>query len=194
MSSKKLYYRRQVAESDAKSCWICFRPSSTVLITADKDDWFHVCASHLKDRKFATAQDEEDLAEKKRKEELDKEIEVVKKEYAERMRKKMEKRKKKKGEDEKEDKKDAKKEEKKEDEQEEKEKEDKLKELEKKKEEDTSAAHAPKIFELHKDFQLMRAQKRREAEQKRRNAEITRKNLDTLKSAGAFPSVPTGNP
>src|ERR1700760_2304213 len=89
MTSKNLYHRRLVAESGAKACWICYKPSSTVLITPDQNDWFHVCPGHLKDRKFAVPKDEEDLAEKKRKEDLDKEIEAVKKEFEEKMRKKL---------------------------------------------------------------------------------------------------------
>ena len=187
MASKKIYYRRQVAESDAKACWICYRPSSTVLITPEKDDWFHVCASHLKDRKFAIPQDEEDLEEKKRKEELDKEIEAVKKEFDEKMKKKQEKRK-----DKDADKKASKKEEKKEDEDEEKQKEAKVKELEQKKDESKKGSEGPRIFELHKDFQQMRMQKKREAEQRKRDAENSRKNMETLKTAGGFPSVPSG--
>ena len=132
MGSKNLYHRRLVAESGAKACWICYRPSSTVLITPENDDWFHICPGHLKDTKFATAKDAEDLAEKKRQEELEKEIEAVKKEFEEKMRKKLDRRKQK--EYEKEGKKEEKKKEAKQDEADEKEKEEKLKELEKKKE------------------------------------------------------------
>lgn len=190
MASKKLYHRRLVAEADAKACWICFRPSTTVLITPENDDWFHVCPGHLKDRKFAIPQDEEDLEEKKRKEELDKEIEAVKKEYEEKMQKKRERRK---GKDaDKDDKKASKKEEKKEDEEDEKQKDAKLNELEEKKDEPKKGSDGPRIFELHKDFQQMRMQKKREADKRRRDAENSRKNVETLKSAGGFPSVPSG--
>lgn len=190
MASKKLYHRRLVAESDAKACWICYRPSTTVLITPDKDDWFHVCAGHLKDRKFAIPQDEEDLEEKKRKEELDKEIEAVKKEYEEKIKKKLARRKEKDAE--KDGKKESKKEQKKEDEEEEKAKDAKLKELEEKKDEPKKGSDGPRIFELHKDFQQMRMQKKREADQKKREAEASRRNMETLKNAGGFPRVPSG--
>ncbi|KAK3706752.1 hypothetical protein LTR37_012597 [Vermiconidia calcicola] len=184
MGSKNLYHRRLVAESSSKACWICYKPTSTVLITPDSDDWFHICAGHLKDRKFAIPKDEEDLAEKKRKEELDKEIEVVKKEFEEKMRKKLARRKQK--EYEKDEKKEDKKEEKKDDEKDEKEKEDKLKELEKKKEPEKPAVEGPRVFELHKNFYQMRVQKKRDTE-------MAKKNRERLRNTGGFPSVPSGD-
>ena len=92
---KNLYHKRLVAPTSSKPCFICHKPSSTVLITPDARDFFYACAGHLKDNKFATPQDgvsaqdakkaEED---KKRKEELDKEIEKVKKEWEEKQKKK----------------------------------------------------------------------------------------------------------
>ena len=182
MASKNLYHRRLVAESGAKACWICYKPSSTVLITPEQDDWFHVCPGHLKDPKFAIAKDEKDLAEKKRQEELDKEIEAVKKEFEEKMRKKLARRKQK--EYEKEDKEEEKKKDEKEDEKEEKEKEEKLKELEKKKEPEKAALEGPRIFELHKNFFQMRLQKRRDSE-------MAKKNRERLRNPAAFPSVPS---
>lgn len=182
MGSKNIWHRRLVAESGAKACWICYRPSSTVLITPAQDDWFHICPGHLKDRKFAIPQDEEDLAEKKRQEELDKEIEVVKKEFEEKMRKKLARRKQK--EYEKEGKKEEKKEEKQEDESEEKEKEAKLQELEKKKEPAKATVEGPRVFELHKNFYQMRVQKKRDAEMAKRAKERMSKT--------EFPAVPSG--
>lgn len=183
MASKNLYHRRLVAESGAKACWICFKPSSTVLITPDQDDWFHVCPGHLQDRKFAIPKDEEDLAEKKRQAELDKEIEAVKKEFEEKMRKKLARRKQK--EYEKEDKKDDKKDEKKDDEKDEQEKDAKLKELEKKKDPAKAVVEGPRIFELHKNFWQMRLQKKRDAEAAKRTRE-------RLRNPTTFPSVPSG--
>ena len=184
MGSKNLYHRRLVAESGAKACWICYRPSSTVLITPDQDDWFHVCPGHLKDPKFAIPQDEEDLAEKKRQEELEKEIEAVKKEFEEKMRKKLARRKQK--EYEKEEKKEEKKDEGKEDEKEEQEKEAKLMELEKKKEPAKAVVEGPRIFTLEKNFWQSRVQKKRDAE----NA---RKQRERLRAPGTFPAVPSGD-
>ena len=93
MASQNLYHRRLVAETSGKACWICYKPSSTVLITPESDDWFHICPGHLTDRKFAIPKDEEDLAKKKREADLEKEIEAIKKEYEEKQRKKADKRK-----------------------------------------------------------------------------------------------------
>ena len=177
MASQNLYHRRLVAESSAKACWICYKASSTVLITPESDDWFHICAGHLTDRKFAIPKDEEDLAKKKREEELEKEVEALKKEYEEKLRKKAEKRKAK----------DKKKDEQKEDEKDAKEQEEKLKELEKKKDPAKAAVVGPRIFELQKNFYQMRLQKKRDAE-------IAKRSRDRLRAPGAFPSVPTGNP
>lgn len=187
-SSQNLYHRRLVAESSAKACWICYKPSSTVLITPGSDDWFHICAGHLTDRKFAIPKDEEDLAKKKREEDLEKEIEAIKKEYEEKLRKKAEKRKAKdKDKDAEKDKKDKKKDEQNEDEKDEKEQEEKLKELEKKKDPAKATVEGPRVFELQKNFFQMRLQKKRDAE-------IAKRNRDRLRAPGAFPSVPTGNP
>jgi len=139
----------------------------------------------LKDRKFAIPQDEDDLAEKKRQEELEKEIEVVKKEFEEKMRTKLARRKQK--EYEKEGKREEKKAETKDDEKDEKEKEDKLKELEKKKEPAKAVFDGPRVFELHKSFYQMRVQKKRDAEMAKRHRE-------RLRNGAVFPSVPGGTP
>ena len=192
MASKNIYYRRLVAEQSAKACWICYKPSSTVLVTPEQDDWFHLCPGHLKDRKFAIPKDEEDLAEKKRKEELEKEIEAVKKEFEEKMRKKLARRKQKeyeKEEKEEEKKKEEKKKEATEDDKDEKDKEEKLKELEKKKEPAKAAVEGPRIFELHKNFYQMRLQKKRDADVARRN----RERLRGSGGVGGLPSVPAGD-
>ncbi|TKA23488.1 hypothetical protein B0A50_07515 [Salinomyces thailandicus] len=185
-SSKNLYHRRLVAESAAKPCWICYKPSSTVLITPDQDDYFYLCAGHLKDNKFAIAKDAEDLAEKQRKADLDKEIEAVKREYEEKMRKKLDRKRQKEVE------KDGSKQEKeeagkaeREAEDAEKEKEAKLKELEGKKEPERTKVEGPRIFELQKHFFQMRLQKKRDAEMAKRNRE-------RMRQPGLFPSVPGG--
>ncbi|KAH9834699.1 hypothetical protein Tdes44962_MAKER08611 [Teratosphaeria destructans] len=180
---KNLYHRRLVAESASKACWICYKPSSTVLITPDQDDFFYICPGHLTDRKFALAKDADDVAEKRRKEELDKEIEAVKKEFAAKMRKKLDRRKQKEYE------KDGKKEERKEDEEDEKAQEAKLKELEAKKEPEKAKFEGSRIFELQKNFWQMRMQKKRDVEMAKRH----RERLRGLVQAG-FPSVPGGDP
>lgn len=185
MATRNLYHRRLVADSAAKACWICYKPSSTVLITPEQDDYFYICPGHLKDPKFATAKDAEDLAEKKRKEELDKEIEAVKKEFEEKMRKKLDRRKQKEYEKDGKKEKEEKKEESKEDAEEEKAKEAKLKDLESKKEPEKAKVDGPRIFELQKSFWQMRLQKKRDVE-------AAKKNRERLKNPTAFPSVPSG--
>jgi len=181
MASKNIYHRRLVADSGAKACWICYKPSSTVLITPENDDWFHICTGHLTDRKFAIPKDAEDLAEKKRKEELEKEIESVKKEYADKMKKKAEKRKEKDAKKDDQDKKEAEKE----DEAEDEAKEAKLKALEEKKEPEKSKVEGPRVFELQKNFWQMRLQKKRDME-------VAKRNRERLRNPTSFPSVPSG--
>jgi len=189
MASKNLYHRRLVAESAAKSCWICYKPSSTVLITPDQDDYFYICPGHLKDAKFATAKDAEDVAERKRKEELDKEIEAVKAEFAEKMKKKMDRRKQKEYEKDGKKEKAEKKEEGKEDDADEKAKEEKVRELEGEKDPTKAKVEVegPRIFELQKQFWGMRLQKKRDAE-------VAKRNRERLRAQGGLPSVPQGFP
>jgi hypothetical protein len=184
---KNLYHRRQVAESSAKACWICYKPSSTVLITPEQDDWFHLCSGHLVDTKFAIPKDGEDLAKRKHEEEVQKEIDALKKEWEEKVAAKLKKKNKKEGED--------KKKEKAEEADEEKEKDEKLKALEEKKKKTGGEAgtaakvtiEGPRIFELQKQFFQTRLQKRREAE-------MAKRNFQRLQTPSAFPSVPMGKP
>ena len=70
------YHARLVAEKDFKACTLCFKPTTTVLISQNKVDFFYVCPLHLKDEHFSTAirPDEYKGLETKR-EELDKKIE-----------------------------------------------------------------------------------------------------------------------
>lgn len=101
---------------------VCYKPSASVLITPDNKDYFYICPAHLKDRNFALPTEEEAKAieERKKKEEMDNEIENIKKEYEEKLKRKQEK---KKGKD---DKKEEKKDEEKTEDQLEKEKQDKV--------------------------------------------------------------------
>lgn len=121
------WHHRKVAETAAKACFICYKPSTSVLITPDNKDFFYVCLSHLKDRNFALPTDDEAkaAADRKKQEELDRAIEQVKKEYEEKMKKKKEKRKEGKKDD-KEKEKDAKKEEQESDAQDERERDEKV--------------------------------------------------------------------
>lgn len=193
--SKNLYYRRLVAESNAKACWICFKPSSCVLINDDQD-FFYICPGHLTDTKFATAKDADDVArkleKKKKDEEIEKEIEAVKKEFAEKMKKKMDRRRQKEFEKEGKKPEDEKKKKKEDDEEEkrlEKEQEDKVKELEKKKEPEKAkvGGDGPRIFELHKNFFQMRQQRKAQAAAAKRQSE-------RLRNPNLFPQVPTDLP
>lgn len=47
------YSLRLVAESDSKACVICYKPSSSVLISTNGVDFFYICPSHLVDDSFA---------------------------------------------------------------------------------------------------------------------------------------------
>lgn len=98
------YTHRKVAETSAKSCEICYKPSSSVLITSDSKDWFYVCPSHLKDTGFCTPKIDHAAIEARKKKELEDEIERVKKEYEEKQKKKKEKAEKKEDKDDKDDK------------------------------------------------------------------------------------------
>ncbi|KAL9073242.1 MAG: hypothetical protein Q9161_003074 [Pseudevernia consocians] len=83
------WYLRRVAEASAKPCDICYKPTTSVLITPDNKDYFYVCPGHLKDRGFCTPIiDEAEAAAKKKKEDMDREIELIKKEYEDKMKKK----------------------------------------------------------------------------------------------------------
>ncbi|EDK39384.2 hypothetical protein PGUG_03482 [Meyerozyma guilliermondii ATCC 6260] len=48
------YTLRRVAESDSKACNICFKPTSCVLLSSNKVDFFHACEAHLNDSTFCT--------------------------------------------------------------------------------------------------------------------------------------------
>jgi hypothetical protein len=48
------YTLRRVAELDLKACTICFKPTSCVLLSANKVDFFHACEAHLGDSTFCT--------------------------------------------------------------------------------------------------------------------------------------------
>lgn len=48
-----LYKVKHVADNASKACVLCYKPTNTVLITANKKDWFYVCGIHLKDKNYA---------------------------------------------------------------------------------------------------------------------------------------------
>ena len=118
-----VWHLRTVAEASSKSCYICYKPTTGVLITPDNkvrhaqfllvlrnitrvmfdlvilptyrlQDHFYVCKTHLKDKGFANPiVDEKVEAEKRKKEALDRQIEEIKKEYEERQKQKKAKKK-----------------------------------------------------------------------------------------------------
>lgn len=184
-----LYHHRRVADDASKACWICYKPSSSVLVTPDNKDFFYICVGHLADRGFCQPDAEEAAAAaaRKKKEELDREIEAVKKEYDEKQRLKKEKRKgKEKEEDKTKDSESSKKKDDDEDKKDEQAKDDKIKQLSKAKDE-TPTEDGPRIFALNKKFHQMRLDRIR-------NAEIAKRNRERLKNPNLFPSVPSGNP
>ncbi len=94
MSFPNIWNHRKVAETAAKACEICYKPSSSVLVTPDNKDWFYICPMHLKDAKFCSPvvdHEAEAEAARKKKQEEDEEIARLKKEYEEKQRKKKEK-------------------------------------------------------------------------------------------------------
>ncbi|KAI5239375.1 DUF1742-domain-containing protein [Aureobasidium subglaciale] len=176
---ENIWHHRKVAETAAKGCM----PSSSVLITPDSKDFFYICPSHLKDRNFALPTDDEAkaIAERKKKEELDREIEAVKKEYEEKMKKKQQKKDKSKDKD-----KDAKGKDK-----EEQERDNKIKALTDKADASSTAKSGvddgPRVFQLQKHFYNQRLEKMR-------NAEAAKRARERMRNPQLFPSVPSGNP
>ncbi|KAL1994400.1 hypothetical protein VTN49DRAFT_3069 [Thermomyces lanuginosus] len=196
MSFPNVYHHRRVADTASKACFICYKPSSSVLITPDNKDWFYVCPAHLQDRNFCSPLDNnsggtataEAEARRARDEALKREIEKVKKEYEEKQRRKKEKEKEKEGNQEGEgeeankDKKDKKDNDKEEDVDFKKAAE---KNLEKAGTQSEKPA-GPRIFALHKTFYQMRITRQR-------NIEMARRNAERLKDGSLFPSVPKGD-
>ncbi|KAK0625051.1 AAA-ATPase Vps4-associated protein 1-domain-containing protein [Bombardia bombarda] len=187
MSFPNVYTHRKVAETSAKPCDICFRPSSSVLVTPENKDFFYVCPTHLKDRGFCTPKIDQAAVEGRKKRDLEAEVERVKKEYEEKQRKKKEK------EKEKEDK------EKKDDKSKDKDK-DKDKEDDKKKKDDSTKDETatkspppveeeqePRVFELKGTFYQQRLNRKRQAE-------IAKRNRERLRDPNFFPSVPKDLP
>ncbi|KAH8730127.1 VPS4-associated protein 1 [Phaeosphaeriaceae sp. PMI808] len=185
---ENIWHLRRVADNASKACWICYKPTTSVLITPNNKDFFYICAGHLVDRGFCQPDADEAAAveAKKKKEELDAEVEKVKKEYEEKQRLKREKRKERAKEKDKTKEKDSQIKDEAEDKQDEKAKDDKINELSKSKEQ-TQAEISPRIYHLNKSFYQMRLDKLR-------NAEIAKRNRERLNNPANFPSVPSGNP
>ncbi|KAK0514481.1 hypothetical protein JMJ35_003098 [Cladonia borealis] len=189
MALVNVWHLRKVAESSSKACDICYKPTTSVLITPDNKDFFYVCPGHLKERSFCTPViDEAEAEAKKRKEAMDREIELIKQEYEDKIMKKKSKSKEKNAKDEDKGKEKAKDEEGKDDDDEKakKEKDDKIKALTNK-EASSATDDIPRIYALQKVFYQKRLDRKR-------NAEIAKRNQERLRNPTLFPSVPTGNP
>ncbi|KAF5333366.1 hypothetical protein D9611_002246 [Ephemerocybe angulata] len=52
MSFTNVYYKRTAAT--AKACYVCYRPTTTVLATVNTVDFIYACPGHLTDHNFAT--------------------------------------------------------------------------------------------------------------------------------------------
>ncbi|TLS21498.1 uncharacterized protein PpBr36_10123 [Pyricularia pennisetigena] len=191
-----VYTHRKVADTSSKGCNICYKPTTSVLITPEKQDFFYVCAIHLKDRNFATpivdhAAIEARLkaeAEAKKKKELDEEVERIKKEYAEKQKEKAQKEDKDKGKE-----KDQKEEEKDKAQPDSKKEETPKPEAKAKDASPTAATvvsatdEEPRVFALARSFYNQRIDKKRQIEMAKRNRE-------RIQNPSFFPSVPKGLP
>ncbi|KAI0513096.1 DUF1742-domain-containing protein [Xylaria bambusicola] len=192
MSLPNIWHHRKVADTSAKACEICYKPSTSVLITPDKQDFFYVCLVHLKDRGFCSPIIDNEAIAAKKKKEMDEEVERLKKEYEEKQRKKKEKEAEKEKDKDKDNEKD--KQESKENEKEKDADKGEKKEAstadDKGKSKDMSPPQAeeePRIFALQRVFYQRRLDRKRQAEMAKRNRE-------RLSNPNFFPSVPKDLP
>ncbi|CAI7668256.1 unnamed protein product [Penicillium viridicatum] len=194
MSLPNVYHVRRVADTSAKACLICYKPSTSVMITPDNKDFFYVCPAHLQDKHFCSPIiDTEGQAKRLKEEALAKEIEAIKKDYEEKQRRKKEREKasskdnkeeKDKGKDEPKDKdKDASES----NANDEKDRDDKIASIQKGSGTETKSDDSPRVFSLHKNFYQMRIDRLR-------NIEMAKRNQERLRQPSLFPSVPSGNP
>jgi len=179
-SFPNIYTHRKVADTASKSCEICYKPSTSVLVTPENKDFFYACPGHLKDRGFCSPIIDEAAVAAKKKKEMEAEVERLKQEFEEKQKKKQEKEKEKeksKGKD------------KNEKEVEDEKSEEKKTSDEKKKPNEVTAApdEEPRIFALKKSFYQQRIDKKK-------NAEIAKRNRERLQNPGLFPEVPKGLP
>lgn len=60
------YIKRKVDTSDARACFICYKPTTSVMVNETPNaDFFYICDSHLTDPGFARLDPEYELALKK---------------------------------------------------------------------------------------------------------------------------------
>ncbi|EIN10374.1 DUF1742-domain-containing protein [Punctularia strigosozonata HHB-11173 SS5] len=98
------YYKRTAGTS--KPCYVCYRPTTTVLSTANTVDWVYTCDGHLKDPGFASPLDDGAVTPAQKAGLSAEEIAQVTKEWEERQKRKQQKAKEKEKEDKGDDKKD----------------------------------------------------------------------------------------
>ncbi|RDL37794.1 Uncharacterized protein BP5553_05227 [Venustampulla echinocandica] len=177
-SFPNIYSHRRVADAATKPCEICYKPSTSVLVTPENKDFFFVCPGHLKDRGFCSPIIDEAAVAARKKKEMEAEVERVKKEFEEKQKKKKEKEK----EREKKEKEKSKDKDKKDDD-----KEDNIDEEKKSSEEPPPVEEEPRVFALARTFFQQRIDKKR-------NAEIARRNRERLQNPNLFPQVPKGFP
>lgn len=77
------YIQRKVAENDARACFICYRPTTAVMVNEDGNvDFFYACPAHLDDPGFASM-DQATQAALKEQERKQQEIDNLRKEWEE---------------------------------------------------------------------------------------------------------------
>ncbi|KAH8602212.1 VPS4-associated protein 1 [Bisporella sp. PMI_857] len=178
-SFPNVYAHRKVAQTASKACEICYKPSTSVLVTPENKDFFYVCPGHLKDCGFCSPIIDEAAIVAKKKKEMEAEVERVKQEFEEKQKKKKEKDKEKEKSKDKDNDKDG--------------KTDELakKKSEEKKKLDVTATpteeEEPRIFALKKMFYQQRIDKKRQAE-------VAKRNRERLNNPNLFPQVPKDLP
>ncbi|KAK9456438.1 VPS4-associated protein 1 [Dipodascopsis uninucleata] len=180
---KNVYHLRRVAETAQSPCMICYKPTSAVLVSEDgKNDFFYICQAHLTDSGFATPViNAAAEAAKRKKEELEKEIEKLKQEWDLKQKRKKKEKSSSKEDDNKEDDKIKEKKEK-------FEHKEQMEILEKQKEDQNKKSEQEqRIFNLNKAVYQMRVNNWKNIQRSKRTQELLRK-------PGGLPSVPMTNP
>ncbi|KAL2428919.1 hypothetical protein ABEF95_002339 [Exophiala dermatitidis] len=159
-----VYHLRTVAETSSKACY----------------DFFYTCVSHLSDKSFASPIiDQEAEAAKKKKEQMDREIEKIKQEYEEKQRRK----KATKSND-----KDKKRDTNGDDGKAEKERDDKggIKAIQAGANSSDQTGAIPRVYALHRTFYQMRLERARSLEQAKRAQQ-------RMRDPNLFPAAPKGD-
>lgn len=164
------YIKRKVDTSDARACFICYRPTASVMVNETPNaDFFYICDSHLTDPGFARLDPEYEAALKKSEAEQA-EIDQLRAEWDAKKQKQAEKKK----------------------------NDDSNKDNNESKEKESATHSAPPpappktpigrpTYELNKGvFKLRLGAKRQKAQE--------RKTKSLLETPGAFPSAPTHKP